>query len=576
MIRYHCPHCTALIIAHERRIGQSSVCKTCVTPHQNPADKSLWLNELGEPLHPPAPADALTPEPAEPGGLEPTTPAMELHPESVQLMNEPEQLAPTLPDIQLPESFPAPHPLAAMTPPPAHNPEPSMPAARVSSPATSESIETRGLSPAPSEQPSPQFASAAVATLTPPPARPRTQPPTVATPAPRATSARRANPVRGATPAPVPPPSPEPEYSEPVQLQTQADIAVALTAALTSRMKPPPTPRRDLRPSTALWMLSTGIGLALFLLALFSDANYSVGVLLIGVVQQVAGYIWIVRLTGLRDVQRGLLCAIPPLTFVYMTQYKYAKLRPLRFYATGVLFVVLAWQSQALAPHTQALLKPGGDSPRTTPADPATMSKLEQLRYYRERQAYNSLTNLLELLAKTDPLLSEDAKDRTELATELRSLCQHTDTNVKVQAMAAYARWDPDNARAICLSAIRSGNYQEREKALQLLPQWKDAECARAVQSLIGRPGTVETNRAKAALEEIGGPPAEEAALALLNRVEDQATKLTALSILEKVGGADTAARLRTLALTADPAVSEKALAVADAIDARLRLIPAP
>ena len=111
--------------------------------------------------------------------------------------------------------------------------------------------------------------------------------------------------------------------------------------------------------------------------------------------------------------------------------------------------------------------------------------------------------------------------------------------------------------------------------ALQLLPQWKDAESARAVQSLIGRPGTVETNRAKAALEEIGGPPAEQAAIALLNRADDQATRLTALSILEKVGGAEVSVLLRSYAsATDDPAVRTRALAAADAIDARTR--PAP
>ena len=76
------------------------------------------------------------------------------------------------------------------------------------------------------------------------------------------------------------------------------------------------------------------------------------------------------------------------------------------------------------------------------------------------------------------------------------------------------------------------------------------------------------------ALEEIGGAPAEQAAIALLNRAEDQATKLTALAILEKVGGAETAASLRTYAMAADdPAVRSKAFASAAAIEAR---VPAP
>jgi HEAT repeat protein len=86
----------------------------------------------------------------------------------------------------------------------------------------------------------------------------------------------------------------------------------------------------------------------------------------------------------------------------------------------------------------------------------------------------------------------------------------------------------------------------------------------------------VETNQAKAALEEIGGAPAEEAAWALLNRVDDTPTKLTALSVLEKVGGASTVADLRNYATASeDEPARRRALAAANAIEARLRT-PAP
>jgi hypothetical protein len=212
------------------------------------------------------------------------------------------------------------------------------------------------------------------------------------------------------------------------------------------------------------------------------------------------------------------------------------------------------------------------ESPSVASTDPAAQSRLAQLRYFRDRQAYDSLGQLLETLSKSDPLLSEDAKDRAELTAELKSLCQHIDIEVRRRAMRAYTRWDLDGARAVCLAAVRSSAPEEREEALMLLPQWKDADSARAVQSLIGRPGTVETNKAKAALEEIGGVPAEQAALALLNRSDDQATKLTALSILEKVAGEEVARSLRAYALAADDAaVRDRALAAAEAIMTRLR-----
>ncbi|QJW94751.1 hypothetical protein [Frigoriglobus tundricola] len=172
----------------------------------------------------------------------------------------------------------------------------------------------------------------------------------------------------------------------------------------------------------------------------------------------------------------------------------------------------------------------------------------------------------------TDPLLSEDAKDRAELAAELKSLCQHVDVGVKVRAMAAYARWDPDGARGVCLAAVRSASPEEREWALKLLPQWKDADSARAVQSLIGAPGRVETNRARAALELIGGPPAEQATIALFNRADDQGTKLTALEILQRVGGREALSWLRSnVPVMDDTAVRARALSAAEVIEARLR-----
>jgi hypothetical protein len=377
-----------------------------------------------------------------------------------------------------------------------------------------------------------------------------------------------------AVPVPVSPAPPEPGRAEPVQLQTQAEIAAALTAALASRMKPPPAPRRDLRPSTAAWFLLTGGALALILATLLGSVDLLLPALVLGGAQVLIGYAWIVMLTHKPGSRRGVLCAIPPLTLYYLTRYKYAKLRPLRFVATGAAIIGLCLAASPLLSEARALMK-RPDAPAPQP-DSVPKSELGQLRAFHEQRSYDALIQTLELLAKTDPLLSEDAKDRAAIAAELKALCQHQLTDVRVQAMAAYARWDPDGARAVCLLAVRSSAHEERRMALRLLPQWKDAESARAVQALIGRPGTVETNQAKAALEEIGGPPAEQAAIALLNRAEDQATKLTALSILEKVGGVETAASLRTYALAADdPAVQRRAESASAAIEARLRA-PAP
>ncbi len=323
-------------------------------------------------------------------------------------------------------------------------------------------------------------------------------------------------------------------------------------------------------------MLLTGIGVAFVLVALFVSPNNRWAALVVGLGLIAIGYVWIVRMTGLRETKRGVLCAIPPITFYYLAQSKYAKFRPLRFVLTGTIIAVLAVASPTLSTYTRPLVAQKTD-PSAIPPDPTTQSKLEQLRLYRDQQAYTSLLNLLDVLAKTDPLKSEDANDRAELSAELKALCQHSDAEVKARAMAAYARWDPENARGVCLAAVGSPTEGERMMALRLLPQWKDAGSAWAIQSLMIRPGHPETNKAKAALMEIGGPPAEQAARTLLYRTDHQAIKLDAIELLEKFGNADTASTLRNYAsATDDQTVRAHALRAAEVIEARLTNPPAP
>lgn len=531
MIRYRCPHCHFLTSAHERRVGQASVCKSCLRAHQIPTDSALWLTETGEPLHPPSVSTPAAPVPAAEPVREP------------EFTKTEEPAAPEVPAPVFVE--------------PPREPDP-LPVVRV--------IETRPLEVA--EQ-APHEAEAtrerepsSVATVTPPPQAPRKAAPSAA---PLVRAGRLAESRTSDTPAP--------RYAEPVQLQTQADIAAALTAALTSRMKPPAAPRRDLRPSTAIWMLLTGLGVACLLVSLFAGLDYRWAALAVGAVQIVLGYAWIVRLTHLRDPKRGLLCAIPVVAPYYLSQSKYAKLRPLRFVLTGAALAGLAVAVPALAGFTRPLVQK--NEPKTPIPDISTQPKLAQVRAYRERREYDNLVKVLEVLVKTDPIRSADAKDRTELASELESLCKHEDRLVRLEAMAAFVRWEPDpdaaKARRVCLEAIRSPSEDERIRALFLLPRWKDADCARAVQSLIGRPSR-QTNQAKASLEEIGGPAAEQAALALLKRAEDQATRLIAINILEKVGGPAAADELTRYAQVSDDLpVRNSALTTAGAIRERLQ-----
>jgi hypothetical protein len=202
------------------------------------------------------------------------------------------------------------------------------------------------------------------------------------------------------------------------------------------------------------------------------------------------------------------------------------------------------------------------------------MSKLEKVREYKKQRAYDKLIDLMRDLSKTDAEKSVDAKDRPELAEELKALCQHQDTGVKVAAMAAYARWGGDDARDICLKAIESTSQEERLMAIQLLPQWKNTDKAplvsQAIASRIGRSG-IESNRAEAALIEVGGESAELASLGLLLRSEDQNTRLMVLSILEKVGGNEAIAALRSYAdQSLDPAIKSKTLQTVEMIRKRI------
>src|SRR5206468_5416617 len=125
-------------------------------------------------------------------------------------------------------------------------------------------------------------------------------------------------------------------------------------------------PRRDLRPSTAAWLALTGLGAVFLLVTLFTTANYALWAGAAGVTLILLGYGWIVWLTSLRDPGRAVVCAVPPLTFYYLVQWKYAKLRPLWFVATGALLVALAALAPHVAPRTRALAG-AGRSPAPPP-----------------------------------------------------------------------------------------------------------------------------------------------------------------------------------------------------------------
>src|SRR5262249_50761429 len=147
---------------------------------------------------------------------------------------------------------------------------------------------------------------------------------------------------------------------KPLRLRSQADIAAELTTALTTRMKPPPRPPRDIRPSTAVWLLATGIAVALLILALLTSNAFLPavaclpGAVGIGRGEVGIGCGWVAWIAGQRDWRRGLLAILPPANVWFLTRRRYAKYRPLWFVITGALLLAAAFASGYALPHTRA------------------------------------------------------------------------------------------------------------------------------------------------------------------------------------------------------------------------------
>ena len=541
MLRYRCPQCAQLLQAHELRAGKKSVCVACLTTHIIPIDRSAWLTASGEPLFSRLPfthgAIAQTVE-------DRAQPAMAT-------------AQPVIPPVD-PEPAPALETVVAVTATESFS-SPSSFTNEMDSPPTEEPREPEQVtseSPTSADVIAPHF-----------PEEERLHSPAIEPISQIATVERADDKIHEIGKA-----------SEPVHVQTQVEIAAALTEVLTHRMKPPRQPRRDLRVSTAGWLILTGLGIAFLIATLFTSASYKNLVIAIGIAQVLIGYGWIIFLTSHRDPKRGIACAVPPVTFYYLGQWKYARFRPLRFCVTGAVLMGLGLLSSQASPLTKNWVGKGSKREPVPVVDPATMSKLEKLREYKNRNAYDKLIDLLQELKQTDSLKSVDAKDAPELTKELRELCFHQDTGVKVAALAAYTQWGGEDARELCLKAIESPSQEERMMALQLLPRWKSTDAAfqvaRNVAALIGRPGT-ESARAEAALVEIGGVPAERAALAVLLRSEDRTTRLIALSILAKVGGTESLSPLRSYADTSlDKNIKDMSLETIDAIQARVTKKP--
>ena len=559
MFRYRCPHCSQLLQSVEMRAGKLTVCSRCSQPLTIPADKTQWLNERGEPLM----ASPTVLIPGAPPEVVAGTPSAD---------PETDVLGAIFVGAKSAREMPGPKELERefLTPPPV-GPK-SRPAAEVAAEPLKTEPPVETASPVRRSDPTPLPRQSPV--LTPPPGDVTPPLPTRASVTePHEDDARRRRmvvsrpapprqenlpvPVRPApaTPAPTPKPAAPDSHAEPLRLRSQMDIAAELTAVLTTKMKPPPEPPRDIKPSTAVWLVATGLGLALLALALVIRGSFLPWLVLVGAGQVLAGYFWIVYLAARRDWRRGLLAAVPLVTPWFLGQKKYAKYRPARFVFTGALLLVAAGLSGFAVPVTRGWGLGGASTPGAGPVDDlAGQPKYVRLQAYKKDARLPALLELLEELSKTDQLLSDDARYRAELANELKQLCRHEDSGVRVRALEAYARWGGDDARLLCLRFLESAIQDEREAALRLLPRWKDAEVARAIAGHIGRAGGNETALAIKGVQEIGGTLAEDALIARLE-ADDQGTRLQIIKLLTwpGIGGPAARAKLRQLAENPPP-----------------------
>jgi len=581
MFRYRCPQCRQVLQAPEIRAGKASVCPKCSSKITIPADSAQWIteNESTQPVSveaKPAAAEYFAPihvgpadptpvgtgprvdtpiaTPSEPRRTAPVPPAPVPSVTATATKSTPQTPSPATPrpeakaapEVKAPvaEAKPAPEPkppvVEAKTPPATAKsaPESKPPRTEVKAPPAA----VPPVKSSPEIKLPPPEAKAPPAAVPPVKSSPEIKlppPEAKAVPAPAA-AASRPQPRRVVTSAVVPAtgaPDGMVSFNQPLNLRSEMDIAAALTDVLTTRMKPPPKPPRDLYPSTAFWMLMTGVAIILLALTLFKPVDHLKWVAYIGVAEIAIGYVWIVTLAFRRDPTSALKCAIPPFTFMYLIKKRYRRLRPLRFVATGAVLISLTFLAPRVMSETRRM---SGADIIVAPIgieDYSALSDVEQLRVYREKRQFDRLIDVLKKLDRTDPYYSANAPQREALAAELRLLADPavtSDSGIRAVALPAYVRWGGDDSRSLLLAAVQ-GHPDERREAIKLLHKWPDPDVARVLVSRLGN--REEANLAKNSLINIGGSLAVQALVPLLrDKEKDKVLHLAALDLLAHPG----------------------------------------
>ena len=371
--------------------------------------------------------------------------------------------------------------------------------------------------------------------------------------------------VAAATPAPLPPAANGAVAVRPTRPRSQMDYAADLSAVITTRMKPPPEPPSDLRPTTAAWLVLTVTGATLWLVGVVYEAQTLAFVALIGGLLAAFGYLWVAYLAGRRGQPvRGLVTLFPPVAaYRFLVPAGNYGLRPLWFFLTGLVFLTLAY----FGPQTRAVVQQAFAAIQPVAVDlpPSTTGPVDRLRAAVDRRQPELLPSHLAELSRRDVVDAATADVRAEMTAELKKLAASDRPVVRAAAVEALAAWSPADAREPALAALKSESAAERRAALGVAGRWADVEVARAVAARLT--DRTEQAAARDVLLSIGGPLAEDAVLPHLAASDDPLFSLAMIEVLEKVGGSKSAAALRKLAESGpNTAVRDEANRVAEAL----------
>jgi hypothetical protein len=288
------------------------------------------------------------------------------------------------------------------------------------------------------------------------------------------------------------------------------DLAAELSAAISMRMAPPPEASTDRTAVFIAWVVSTIAGLGVWVLGAFHDSSWFRYLILIGLGMTAGGVLWRAYLSGRSgNLLAGLLTLLPPGCLIQLCrpigQYRWL---PLLFVFTGLALTgsaiggpgVSRWIDQQIG------VRDAGSSTPEVNAGPAN----------RLRTASNKVGALTEL-ASAEKAAAASPNDSASVLSELRSLLNSNQPEVRTAALSAMVYWAADEALAVAVDRLRDRTDRPGAKqALIVLGPFAESAVVSALDSF----SEAATLAACEVLEQIGG----EIALAELRKLADQAS----------------------------------------------------